>query len=281
MNCTNTDSRKKRSTKYPTPQNPKNFQDILKFRDHDGLTFGVYECVDFWMPVVSMVPHLQNSDAPGRVGWIKKEAHGDYWMGVLRGIALELIRQYVLSVVVHPGQYSEEKRLHDLRVVMGREFEFVGLANVPVLDTRGPVPDWMKLTPLGEPAVPVCDDAGMDDRREDEEQYGARETDEARETEARMLAAYEKALPEEQLQEIAAQAREKSKAFGEYAVEAYYDEISKIDDVDIIGILGTDYVQASAEALAAATETPVICGPAFTSQISEQWAASNMCVNLS
>ena len=77
MNCTNADSRKKRSTKYPTPPNPKDFQDILKFRDYDGLTFGIHQWVDFWMPVVSMVPHLQNSDAPGWAGWIKKEAHED------------------------------------------------------------------------------------------------------------------------------------------------------------------------------------------------------------
>ena len=67
---------------------------MLKFRDLDGLTFEEYECVDFWMPVLSMIPHSQDEDDSGRVGSIKKEHNGEHWMPVLRGITLELIRRY-------------------------------------------------------------------------------------------------------------------------------------------------------------------------------------------
>ena len=79
MNCrTNTDSRKRKKSKHPTPPTPKSIQDMLKFRDHDGLTFKVCECADFWTPVVSTIPHLQDREAPGRVGWIQKGKQGDY-----------------------------------------------------------------------------------------------------------------------------------------------------------------------------------------------------------
>ena len=94
---------------------------MLKFRDHDGLTFKVYECADFRTPVVSTAPHFQDREAPGRVGWIQKGKQGGYWMGVLRGVALELIRRYEISVVVHPGEYGEGKTLHVMRIVMGQD----------------------------------------------------------------------------------------------------------------------------------------------------------------
>ena len=51
-----------------------------------------------------------------------------------------------------------------------------------------------------------------------------------------MFVAYEKAMPGKQRQEIAALAKEKSKALGGFAAEVYYDEINKIDNVEIVGI---------------------------------------------
>ena len=254
---------------------------MLKFRNLDGLTFELYECVDFWMPVVSMLPHScsQDSNVQGRIGWIEKENNGDYWMEVLRGVALELIRRYVLSVVVHPGDYSEEKKLHDLRVVMGHAFETVGLASVPALNIRGrvePVPDWKKLVPQGKPTVPVpegSDNAGTggEEATEPEE-----EEEEEEEDDAEILMAYEDALPEEELRKVTAMGEEKAKAFGELAAETYYDEINKIDKTDVAGILGPEYIEASAKAVGLAVVTPLICGPEFTSRIAEQWAASNV-----
>lgn len=228
-----------------------------------------------------MLPHssLQDSDVQGHIGWITKENNGDYWMEVLRGVALELIRRYVLSVVVHPGDYSEEKKLHDLRVVMGHAFETVGLASVPTLNIRGraePVPDWKKLEPQCKRTVPVSegnDNAGTGGEEETEEDEGEEETEE---DDAEILMAYENALPEEELREVTAMGEEKAKAFGELAAETYYDEINKIDKTDVAGILGPEYIEASAKAIGLAVVTPLICGPEFTSRIAEQWAASNV-----
>ena len=104
-----------------------------------------------------------------------------------------------------------------MRIVIGPDFESVGLASVPVLDIHGPVPDWKNLVPLGETAIPIRDNAGTEDREEKGKVGGEREE----ENEANMLAAYEKALPEEQRQEVAALAKEKSTAFGGFAAEVY------------------------------------------------------------
>ena len=117
-----------------------------------------------------------------------------------------------------------------MRIVMGQDSESVGLANVSVLNIRGPMHDW-KLVPLGKTVIPVREDSdnvGTEDRVEKGKWR--------KENEANMLAAYEEALPGEQRQEIAALAKEKSKAFGGFAAEAYYNEIYKIDNVNIVGI---------------------------------------------
>ena len=87
----------------------------------------------------------------------------------------------------------------------------------------------------GKTVIPVREDSdnvGTEDRVE----KGEVEEEQEEGNEANMLAAYEKALPGEQRQEIAALAKEKSKAFGGFVAEAYYDEIGEIDNVNIVGI---------------------------------------------
>lgn len=73
-----------------------------------------------------MILHLQDNNASGKVGWIRNEDNGEHLMLVLRGITLELIHRYVLSMV-YQEQYSEQKQLHDLRIAMGPDFSTVAV----------------------------------------------------------------------------------------------------------------------------------------------------------
>ena len=78
-----------------------------------------------------------------------------------------------------------------------------------------------------------------------------------------------------QVQKISELAGEMSQALGQFAVEAYYDEIENVDNVDIVGVLGSDYLEETANAVSAAVQPPVICGPELKSRIAEQWTAYN------
>ena len=121
-------------------------------------------------------PEYAGHYSPEKVGWIRREHNGEYWIPVLRGIALELVRRYAPSAAVHQKHYSEQKRPYDLRVVRGRDFLTIAVLNAPELDICGPaepVPDW-KLAPLGNPAVSADEESHNADAEGPEGEGGGR-----------------------------------------------------------------------------------------------------------
>ena len=251
------------------PPSPAVPLDIASFQGKKGLEWTRALAVEFWAPCLAGFEDVERDpDHPEQIGWfIDNGPVSDEQLYKLGGVALELVRRYVVSEVVHAGLYNDQKRRFDMRVIMAsgyydRPFEKARLLQFKSGSRVSLPPDWERLQPLGGSKggwefPPESDDTDTN------------------ECEADLLRAYDEALSDEKWEEIQKTAAEQATAYGEFARETYLENIAQLPQEHGVEMLDPGVAEVTANALAKEIATPLVLGGPLISKISERWATAD------